>query len=67
MGAPTSAIPVEIFIQHLEHNYIVNILQRHHIIDYYRYVNDTLIICIEDYTNTEDKLTEFNSIHPNIQ
>jgi hypothetical protein len=38
MGAPTSAILAEIFMQHHEHNYIINILQKHHIIDYYRYV-----------------------------
>jgi hypothetical protein len=67
MGAATSAILAEIFIQHLEHNYIVNILRRHHIIDYYRYVDDILTIYNEDYTNIEDTLTEFNSIHPSIQ
>jgi hypothetical protein len=66
MGAPTSAILAKIFIQHLEHDDI-KILQKHHIIDYYRYVDDTLIIYNEDHTNTEDTLNEFNSIHPNIQ
>jgi hypothetical protein len=67
MGAPTSAILAEIFIQHLEHNDIIKILQKYHIIDYYRYVDDILIIYNEDHTNTEDTLNEFNSIHPNIQ
>jgi hypothetical protein len=32
MGAPTSAILAEIFIQYIEHSHIINILQRHHII-----------------------------------
>jgi hypothetical protein len=41
---PTSAILVEIFVQYLEHNHIINILQNCHIIDYYRYVYDILII-----------------------
>jgi hypothetical protein len=65
--SPTSPILAEIFIQHLEHNHIANILKRHHIIDYYRYVDDILIIYNEDYFNIEDTLAEFNSIHPNIQ
>jgi hypothetical protein len=56
MGAPTSAILVEIFIQHLEHNDIIRILRKHHIIDYYRYVDDILIINNEDHTNIEDTL-----------
>jgi hypothetical protein len=65
--SPISAILAEIFIQHLEHNHIANILQRHHIIDYYIYVDDILIIYNEDYTSIEDTLAEFNSNHPNIQ
>jgi hypothetical protein len=44
MGAPTSAILAEIFIQYLEQNYILQTLQKHHILDYYRYVDDILII-----------------------
>jgi hypothetical protein len=43
-GLAMLAILAEIFLQHLEHKYIVNILQRHHIIDYYRYVDDILFI-----------------------
>jgi hypothetical protein len=44
MGAPTSAILAEIFMHHHEHNYIFNILQKHHIINYYRYFGDILIV-----------------------
>jgi hypothetical protein len=39
VGAPTSAILAEIFIQHLVHTHISNILRKH-IIDYSRYVDD---------------------------
>jgi hypothetical protein len=67
MGAPTSAILAEIFLQHQAHNHIVDILQKHNVIDYYRYVNDILIIYNEDNTNIDNTLNEFNSIHPNIQ
>jgi hypothetical protein len=65
MGAPMPALLAKTFIQHIEHNYIINILKKHHIIDYHRYVNDKLIIYNEDYTNIDNTLTEFNSIHPN--
>jgi hypothetical protein len=67
MGAPTSAILAETFIQYLEQNNIINILQKHHIMDYCRYVDDILIIYNEDHTNIDDTLNEFNVIHPNIQ
>jgi nucleoside-specific outer membrane channel protein Tsx len=67
MGAPTSAILAEIFMQYHEHNHIVNILQKHDIIDYYRYVDDVLTVYNEDNTNIDNTLNDFNSIHPNIQ
>jgi hypothetical protein len=67
MGAPTSAILAEIFIQYLEHNNIIQILQKHQILDYYRYVDDILIIYNEEHTNILDTLNDFNLIHPNIQ
>jgi hypothetical protein len=67
MGAPTSAILAEVFMQHYEHNYIINILQKHNVTDYYQYIDDILIIYNEDNTNIDNTLTEFNTIHPNIQ
>jgi hypothetical protein len=67
MRAPTSALLTEIFIQLLEHNHIINILKKHSKIYYYRYVDDILLRYNEDFTNTDDTLNEFNSIHPNIQ
>jgi hypothetical protein len=54
MGAPTSAILAEIFIQYLEHNNIIQILQKHQILDYYRYVDDILIMYNEERTNILD-------------
>jgi hypothetical protein len=44
MGAPTLATLAKIFMQHQEHNYISKILQKHHVIDYYRYVDNMLIV-----------------------
>jgi hypothetical protein len=67
MGAPISAILAEIFIQYIEHNHIINILQIHHTIEYYIYLDDILIVYNEDFTNIDDTLKEFNSIHPQYQ
>jgi hypothetical protein len=64
MGAPTSAILAETFIQYLEHTIIYQILRKHQIIDYYRYVDDILIIYNVQHTNTLDK---FNNIHQKIK
>jgi hypothetical protein len=44
MGAPTSAILAEVYIQHMEHKQLYPILTRHQIMGYFRYVDDILII-----------------------
>jgi hypothetical protein len=44
MGAPTSAILAEVFLQYLEHTQIADILKKHQIIDYHRYMDDILIM-----------------------
>jgi hypothetical protein len=67
MGAPTSSIFAEIFIQYLEHTHIIEILQKHNIIDYYRYVDDILIVYNDSSTNICDTMLDFNAVHPNIQ
>jgi peptide methionine sulfoxide reductase MsrA len=50
MGAPSSSILSEIFLQFMEHNEILKILTDHKIISYSRYVDDILIIY--DHTST---------------
>jgi hypothetical protein len=67
MGAPTSAILAETFIQYLEHIKIVKILDKYQLIDYYRYVDNILIIYNKNTTNIENTLNEFNTIHPNTK
>jgi hypothetical protein len=67
MGAPTSAILAEVFLQYLEHTQIVDILKKHQIIDYYRYVDDILIIYKPQKTNISNTLNEFNAMHHKIK
>jgi ABC-type uncharacterized transport system YnjBCD substrate-binding protein len=60
MGAPTCAILVEVYIQYIEHKKLYQILKKHQIIGYLRYVDDILIIYNQNKTNIEESLTEFN-------
>jgi hypothetical protein len=64
MGAATSPVLTETFIQYLKHTKIVNILNKCRFIDYHIYVYDILIIY--NMSQTENTLTEFNSIYPQL-
>jgi hypothetical protein len=65
IGAPTSAILAQIFIQFVEHTVIY--IEKHQIIDYYRHVDDILIIYNLEYTNIHNTLQEFNTVHPKLK
>jgi nucleoside-specific outer membrane channel protein Tsx len=64
MGAPTLA---KMFLQCMEHTIIADILKKHHITDYYRYVDDILIVYNMQKTNIGNTLKEFNAIHPKVK
>jgi hypothetical protein len=66
MGAPSSGIIAEIFLQHTEHKHLPSITQKHKIINYTRYVDDILIIYDSTHTDAPDILTDFNAIHPHL-
>jgi hypothetical protein len=51
MGAPTSAIFSEIYLQYMEHTSIADILSNHNICGYFGYVDDILLIY--DITTTD--------------
>jgi hypothetical protein len=66
MGAPSSGLIAEIFLQHTEHKHLTHLPQKHKIINYYRYVDDILIIYDSDHTNIHNILQDFNNLHPNL-
>ena len=66
MGAPTSSILAETYIQYMEHTQIYPILIKHQIIAYFRYVDDILIIYDQNKTNIDHTLNEFNRVQTNI-
>jgi len=66
MGAPSSSILSEIFLQYAEHSHLPRLTQKHKIINYFRYVDDILLIYDSSQTNIQSILVDFNSIHPNL-
>jgi hypothetical protein len=67
MGAPTSPIFSEFYLQHKEHTTFHRILQRHKIIGYFRFVDDILLIFDNTVTDINQVLSEFNSATPSLQ
>jgi hypothetical protein len=67
MGAPTSAILAEIYIQNMEHTQIYDILIKQHIIAYFRYIDDILIVYDSKKTNIDDTINKFNKLLPKIK
>jgi hypothetical protein len=61
MVEPSSAILLEIYLQHLEHTKITDILTQHNIIGYFRYVDDILVI-YDDALLTYTKFIKHSTI-----
>jgi hypothetical protein len=60
-------LTAEVDIQHFEHTSIADSLNKHKIIDYYRYADDILIIYDEQKTNITNTLEDFNAIYPKLK
>jgi len=67
MGAPSSTIISEIFLQHIEHTHLPHLAQKHKLVTFFRYVDDVLLIYDSQHTYIHSLLHDFNSIHPNLQ
>jgi len=66
MGAPTPSILSEIYLQHMESTTIPELLGKHNIKGYFRYVDDILLVYI-DTTNIHKVLDEFNILTPKLK
>jgi len=67
MGAPSSAVLSEIYLQHLEHSRIADILIKYNVIGYFRYVDDILIIYNEKSTDINEIHKTLNNLAPTIR
>jgi len=66
MGAPTSSIMSEIYLQFIENTKIYDILRYSKVEEYLRYVDDILLVYKDNLTNIEEILNLFNSITPGL-
>jgi hypothetical protein len=64
MGAPTPSILSDIYLQHMESTTIPELLGKHNIKRYFRYVDDILLKYIDNTTNIHNALDEFNNLTP---
>jgi len=62
MGAPSSSILSEIYLQFMENTKIFEILRNSKIGGYYRYIDNILVIYNENCTNIEEVHKLFNTI-----
>jgi purine-nucleoside phosphorylase len=67
MGAPSSAILSEIYMQFLQNNTIYNILRTHNIKGYFRYIDDILIVYSSTESNIHEVLNKLNQINPKLK
>jgi hypothetical protein len=67
MGAPTSGLLAEFFLQHLEHIHIPLLSDKHQIVRYFRFVDDILIIYDTNHSDVHNILDDFNTIHPKLK
>jgi hypothetical protein len=66
MGATNSSIFSEIYLQYIENTKFYNILIKHRIEGYFRYVGDILVVYNETKTNTHNILDAFKNTLPNL-
>jgi hypothetical protein len=65
LGPPSSSTFSELYLQYLEHTITYDILLRHNIMGYFRYVDDILIAYDSNKTNISEVLNSFNvATHP---
>jgi hypothetical protein len=67
MGAPSSGIISEIFLQHFEHSHLPILAHKHKLVNYFCYVDDVLLIYDALHTDIHTILSDFNLFHPNLQ
>jgi UDP-N-acetylmuramoylalanine-D-glutamate ligase len=67
MGAPSSGLIAEFFLQHIEHTQLPHLAHKHKIINYCRYVDDVFLVFDSTHTNIHEILKDFNGLHHKVQ
>jgi len=66
MGAPTSSVLSEMYLQFIEHTTFYTILLQNNNLGYFRYVDDILIVYNDSNTDIDKLLDYFNSAIPTM-
>jgi hypothetical protein len=66
MGAPSSSIISETFLQHIEHAHLPHLTRKHRLVNYARYVDDILLIYDSLHTDLQSILHDFNYLYHNL-
>ena len=66
MGAPSYGLISELFLQQMEHLHLAHLTTKLKIINYFRYVDDILLIFDSNHTDIQTILNDFNAIHPKL-
>jgi hypothetical protein len=66
MGAPSSSIISEIFLQHIELTHLPHLSRKHRLANYAWYADHTLLIYASQHTDLYSNLHDFNSLHQNL-
>ena len=64
MGAPSSGQIAEFFLQYTENTHLARL--SHKFINYFRYVDDILLIFDPSHTDIQAILADLNTLHPNL-
>ena len=67
MGAPTSGLKAEFFLQNIEQIHLTTLADKQKIIKYFRYIDDILLIYDSDHTDTQKILDDFNTVNPKLR
>ena len=67
MGAPSSGLIAEFFLQNVEDTHLTQLFGKHNIAAYFRYVGDILIIYDSRHTDIKNIQDDFNMLHPNMK
>jgi hypothetical protein len=75
MGAPSSGLIAQIFLQYIEHQHLAHLAHTHththththKLINYWRYVDDILIALDSNHTTIQAITQDFNTINYNSQ
>jgi len=67
MEAPTSSILSEVYLQYMENTTTYELLIKHKVEGYFRYVDDIRVMYKDDKTNIHRVLEDFNNLAPSMK